>query len=199
MVWFRYPKISLDIFNNGLNFECVHLQQIIIVINKFTLGVVAEVLWFAFAAFAAYLVALPIMPNVSNTLFLYVVFSVFFIITYIRFIAFMSYSILLENVFAKIGLFIINVPLFFYLMNLYYKFGRAYDEYNFTLSAKVFQHIKAGTELDDLMYIKKLITFSGSASLSVIIFMEITIVYAIFKLRQLDKYIKKGSKKEMES
>ena len=110
--------------------------------NKFILGVVAEVLWFAFAAIAAYLVSLPIISVVSSTLFLYVVFSIFFIITYVRFIAFMSYSVLMENVFFKIGLFIVNVPLFFYLMNLYFKFGRAYDEYNYTLPANVFQHIK---------------------------------------------------------
>ena len=84
-------------------------------------------------------------------------------------------------------------------MNLYYKFGRAYDEYNYLMPTKVFQHIKSGTELDDLMYIKKLITFSGSASLTVIIFMELTIVYAIFKLRQLDRYINKNSKAETES
>ncbi|HNE50466.1 MAG TPA: hypothetical protein PKM51_03855 [Chitinophagales bacterium] len=164
--------------------------------NKFILGVVAEVLWFAFAAIAAYLVSLPIISVVSSTLFLYVVFSIFFIITYVRFIAFMSYSVLMENVFFKIGLFIVNVPLFFYLMNLYFKFGRAYDEYNYTLPANVFQHIKSGTELEDLTYIKKLITLSGSASLTVLLLMEITIVYAIFKYRQLDKYIKKNSNTE---
>ena len=46
------------------------------------------------------------------------------------------------------------------------------------------------------IYIKKLITLSGSASLTVLLLMEITIVYAIFKYRQLDKYIKKNSNTE---
>ena len=75
------------------------------------------------------------------------------------------------------------------MLNQYYAYGRVYDEYNFTLAANVFQHIKSGTDLEDLMYIKKLVTFAGVASMMVIILLEARIVYAIFKLRQLDKYL----------
>lgn len=101
----------------------------------------------------------------------------------------MDYSVLLENIFVKIGLFIINVPLFFYLLKQYYTYSKVFDEYNFTLPANVFQHIKSGTELDDLLYLKQLVTFSGIISLILILILEARIVYAIFKLRQLDKYI----------
>ena len=76
-------------------------------------------------------------------------------------------------------------------MNQFYTYGRVYDEYNFTLASNIFQHIKSGTDLDDLTYIKRLVTFSGAASMLVIILLEIRIVYAIFNLRQLDKYINK--------
>ena len=155
------------------------------------LRIVYEVAWFAFAIIAAYLLILPIRAVISDVLNNYMLFSLVFIFTYLRWIAFMPQSILMESVFAKIGLFIINVPLFFYLLNLYFKYGRVFDEYNYTLPATVFQHIKSGTELDDLMYIKNLVTFSGIATLTLILLMEAKITYEIFKLRQLDKYLYK--------
>lgn len=155
------------------------------------LDIFYELLWFAFAAIAAYLLILPIKSEISPQFFLYLMWSLFLVFTYFRFIAFMSRSVLLENVFVKILLFIANVPLFFFVLNQFYTYGRVYDEYNFTLASNVFQHIKSGTDLDDLTYIKRLVTFSGAASMLVIVLLEIRIVYAIFKLRQLDKYINK--------
>lgn len=160
--------------------------------NKMLLSIAYEVLWFAVAAIGAYLLVLPVRADISDALFYYILCSLFFVFTYTRLIAFMSQSILMENVFVKIGLFIVNVPLFFYLMNQYYAFGRVFDEYNYTLASNIFQHIRSGTELDDLMYIKKLVTFSGATSMTVIVLMEARIIYAIFKLRQLDKYIHKN-------
>ncbi len=157
--------------------------------SKVVLSVIYELLWFAVAAVGAYLLVLPVKNEISQQFFQYLICSMFLVFTYFRFTAFMMRSILLENVWIKLLLFVLNVPLFFFVLNKYYAFGRVYDEYNFTLPLNVFQHIKSGTELDDLMYIKKLVTFSGVASMTVILFLEARIVYAIFKLRQLDSYI----------
>ena len=163
--------------------------------NKLVLDIFYELLWFAFAAIAAYLLILPIKNEISFAFFRYLTCSLFLVFTYFRFVAFMMRSIILENVWIKVLLFIINIPLFFFVLDQYYAFGRVYDEYNYTLAATIFQHIKSGTDLDDLMYIKKLVTFSGAASMMVIILLEARIVYAIFKLRQLDKYINRKPQK----
>ena len=163
--------------------------QTIPVKNKLVLEIIYELCWFAFAAAASYLLVLPVISKISPELFQYMYGAFFLIVTYFRFTAFMSRSILLENVFVKIVLFIINVPLFFYLLNAYYTFGRVFDNYDFTLASNIFQHIKSGTELEDLMYIKKLVTFCGIASLMLLVLLQLSIVYAIFKLRQLDKYL----------
>ena len=157
--------------------------------NKLVLEIIYELGWFAFAAVAAYLLVLPVVPKISNALYLYMYGTLFLIVTFFRFTAFMSRSVLLENVFVKILLFIINVPLFFYLLNEYYTYGRVFDNYDYTLASNVFQHIKSGTELEDLTYIKKLVTFCGIASLMLVVLLQVRIVYAIFKLRQLDKYL----------
>ena len=101
----------------------------------------------------------------------------------------MMRSVLLESIWIKMAFFVINIPLFFYALDQYYTFGKVFDEYNFTLPANIYQHIKSGTELNDLMYIKKLVSFAGFATLALIALFEIRIVLAIFKLRQLDKYI----------
>lgn len=159
--------------------------------NKLLLSLLYESLWFAFAAVAAYLLILPIKNEISQQFFIYLMWSLFLVFTYFRFTAFMMRSILLENIWVKILFFTLNVPLFFVVLDQYYAFGRVYDEYNFTLPSTVFQHIKSGTELDDLMYIKNLVTFAGVASMALIILFEARIVHAIFKLRQLDKVLYK--------
>lgn len=160
--------------------------------NKILLKLTYELLWFVFAAIASYLLVYPIMQKISFPFYKYLLMALFLVFTYFRFTAFMMRSVLLESVWIKILFFVINIPLLFYLQDQYYTFGKVFDEYNYTLPANVFQHIASGTELDDLMYIKKLVTFSGVLSVILVILFEIRIVYAIFKLRQLDKYIFKG-------
>jgi hypothetical protein len=148
-----------------------------------------ELLWFAIAGVAAYLLLTPILPVISTEFSQYLWCSLFLTFTYFRFTAFMMRSVILQNVFVKIGLFILNVPLFFFVLNRYFKFIAVFDEYNYTLAANIFQHIHSGTEVDDLMYIKKLTVFGGIISMMLIFMLQLRIIYAIFKLRQLDKYL----------
>ena len=159
--------------------------------NKLFLSIAYEILWFALAAIASYLLIVPARHAISDQFAIYLMWSLFLVFTYFRFTAFMMHSVLLESIWVKVLLFILNVPLFFFVLNQYYTFGRVYDEYNFTAPATVLQHIKSGTELDDLMYIKKLVTFSGVAAMVLIVLLEARIVKAIFKLRQLDKLLYK--------
>lgn len=157
--------------------------------NKLVLDIFYELLWFAIAAIAAFLLISPVRPEISNPFYQYLLASIFLIFTYFRFIAFMMRSILLESVWVKIGLFILNIPLFFFVLNRYFHFVDVFDDYNYTLAVGQFQHIRSGTETDDLMYIKKLTVFSGICLMMLILVLEARIVYAIFKLRQLDKYL----------
>lgn len=157
--------------------------------NKLFLDIFYELLWFTIAAIAAYLLVSPIRPEISIPFYHYLVASLFLIFTYFRFVAFMMRSILLQSIWVKIGLFIANIALFFFALNQYFIFIDVFDEYNYTLAANVFQHIRSGTETDDLFYIKKLTIFSGIGLMMLILVLEARIVYAIFKLRQLDKYL----------
>ena len=158
------------------------------------LDLVYEFLWFAFAAIASYLLVLPIKDIISVPFFQFLIGALFLAFTYFRFVTFMMRSILLESILVKLFLFVMNVPLFFYMLDQYYTFGKVYDEYNITLPITEIQPIKSGTELDDLMYIKQVVTFAGFASLVMIILLELKIVHAIFKLRKLDKYLWKKPK-----
>jgi hypothetical protein len=157
--------------------------------NSILLGIFYEIIWFAIAATAGYLLVLPVKNEISNEFFNYLWASIFLVFTYLRFIAFMTRSVILENVFVKIGLFILNIPLFFFVMNQYFKFIDVFDDYDYTLAKNLFQYIHSGTEVDDILYIKKLTVFSGISSMVVIVLMELRIIYSIFKQRQLDKYL----------
>jgi hypothetical protein len=168
---------------------CTFAFKLIKLKKNLLLGITYEVLWFAFAFAAAYLMVFSIRASISSALYYYIFFSIAFIITYFRFVTFMSYSVLMKSVFVKIGLFIINVPLFFYLLKQYFTYSKVFDDYNLTLPANVFQHIKSGTELDDLLYLKQVVIFSGVIAMMLVLLLQIRIVYAIFKQRQLDKYI----------
>jgi hypothetical protein len=157
--------------------------------GKLLFDIFYELLWFAIAAVAGYLLISPIRNEISEPFFHYLWASIFLVFTYFRLIAFMMRSLLLQNVFVKVGLFLLNIPLFFFVLNQYFKYIDVFDDYNYTLAANIFQHIRSGTEVADLLYIKKLTVFAGIASMMVIILLEARIVQAIFKLRQLDKYI----------
>jgi hypothetical protein len=157
--------------------------------NKLFLDIFYELIWFTIAAVAGYLLIAPIRNEISIPFFHYLWGSLFLVFTYFRFTAFMMRSLIFENVFVKIGIFILNVPLFFFVLNQYFKFIDVFDDYDYTLASNIFQHIRSGTEVNDLLYIKKLTVFSGIGSFLVIFFLEARIVYAIFKLRQLDKYL----------
>lgn len=157
--------------------------------NKIALGFLYELLWFAIAGIAAYLLILPVKAIISIAFFQFLISSLFLAFTYFRFTTFMMHSIILESVWVKLLLLLLNIPLFLYVLDQFYTFGKVYDEYNYTLPANVFQHIKSGTELNDLMYIKSLVTFGGFAALITIFLLELRIILAIFKLRQLDKYL----------
>ncbi|HQV76842.1 MAG TPA: hypothetical protein PLJ42_01560 [Chitinophagales bacterium] len=160
--------------------------------TKMLLAWVYEIIWFIIALVLGYALIMPIKHEISHEFYKYLFASVIFIVIYFHFVAFMSRSILMESIWSKIIVFILNVPLFFYLINKYYEFGKVYDEYNFTLPSTVFQHIKSGTELEDLVYIKNLVTFVGIASITLLFLLQIRIVIAIFKLRQLDKVLYKN-------
>ena len=160
--------------------------------SKIILELFYELLWFSFAAVLSFLLVLPVKEVISTAFFQYLIAALFLVFTYFRFIAFMMRSVILDSIWVKLAFFVLNIPLFFLAMDQYYLYGKVYDEYNYTLPANQFQHVNSGTELDDLMYIKKLVTFSGFAALIMIILFEIRIVHAIFKLRQLDKYLWKG-------
>ena len=101
----------------------------------------------------------------------------------------MQRSVIFRNVFVKILLFVLNIVLFIFVLNQYYSFNNVFDVYNYTLPVNEFQHIKSGTEVDDLLYIKKLTIFSGIVAMILIVLMEMRLVHAFFKYRQLDKYI----------
>ncbi len=157
--------------------------------NKIWLGLLYEFLWLLFAVVAAFALVFPVITVISSQFKWYLIASIIFIVMYFHFIAFLRRSILLENVWMKLFVFLLNIPFFFFLLDAYYEYGRAFDEYNFTLPANIYQHIKSGTELEDLVYIKHLVTFAGIASLTVLILLEIRIIIAIFTMRQLDKII----------
>lgn len=168
--------------------DCVLLPNIIRM-KQLLLKLAYECIWFAIAAVAASLLIYPVQGRISAEFYRYLWCSIFLVFTYFRFVAFMPRSVILHNVFVKIGLFILNIPLFFFILDRYFKFIAVFDEYDYTLAKNIFQHIHSGTEVDDILYLKKLTVFSGIVAMLLILMMQARIVHAIFKLRQLDQYI----------
>jgi hypothetical protein len=67
---------------------------------------------------------------------------------------------------------------------------QAFDDYVFDLPDTVFQHIHSGTD-EKLSVIKRLTVTAGVGSLTMIVLMELRVIWLIFKLRQLDQLIKR--------
>ncbi|MBK8350156.1 MAG: hypothetical protein IPL21_00185 [Saprospirales bacterium] len=157
--------------------------------NEILLDLAYEAIWLIVAAVASIILIYPIYTKISQQFLVYLCWSLFLVFTYVRGILFMQRSIIFRNVFVKILLFVLNIVLFIFVLNQYYSFNNVFDVYNYTLPVNEFQHIKSGTEVDDLLYIKKLTIFSGTVAMVLIVLMEMRLVHAFFKYRQLDKYI----------
>ena len=157
--------------------------------NEILLDLAYEAIWLIVAAIASIILIYPIYTKISQQFLVYLCWSLFLVFTYVRGILFMQRSIIFRNVFVKILLFVLNIVLFIFVLNQYYSFNNVFDVYNYTLPVNEFQHIKSGTEVDDLLYIKKLTIFSGIVAMILIVLMEMRLVHAFFKYRQLDKYI----------
>jgi len=157
--------------------------------NEILLDLAYEAICLIVAAVASIILIYPIYTKISQQFLVYLSWSLFLVFTYVRGILFMQRSIIFRNVFVKILLSVLNIVLFIFVLNQYYSFNNVFDVYNYTLPVNEFQHIKSGTEVDDLLYIKKLTIFSGIVAMILIVLMEMRLVHAFFKYRQLDKYI----------
>ncbi len=157
--------------------------------KRLALGIFYELIWVVIAVVAAVVLIFPYRHDISFAFMRYLFCALFLVFTYFRFVAFMMRSVVLENVWVKLGLFILNFPLFFLMLNKYFDYIDVFNEYNYTLATNVFQHIKSGTDVEELLYLKRLTIFSGIISMMMIVLLQLRIVYAIFKLRQFDKYL----------
>ncbi|MCB0508057.1 MAG: hypothetical protein R2739_05200 [Chitinophagales bacterium] len=164
--------------------------------KKLLYGWMYEFIWIAASCLVAYILLFPVQEEISTALYQFIGICITMVFIYFHFVAFLSRSIILESIWMKLIVFILNIPLFLFVLNKYYEYGRVYDEYNYTLPATMFQHIKSGTELNDVLYIKNLIIFGGVAFLFLIILLELRIVRSIFLSRQLDAVIYKNRKKQ---
>ena len=153
------------------------------------LDIVYEILWLVLAAVASAILIYPIYTKISHEFFVYLCWSLFLVFTYIRGILFMQRSIFFRNIFVRLFLFVANIALLIFVLNQFFTFIHVFDDYNYTLPAQELQHIKSGTEVDDLMYIKQLTIFSGSIAMISVVLMEMRLIQAFFRYRQLDKYL----------
>ena len=147
-----------------------------------------EIIWFAFAAILVFVVLSLVRTSISTHFYEFLFGTGFLLITYFRFIVWAYNSILLRSIWMKLLLFLANIPLFFYVLHYYGHFMQVFDNYVFDLPDTVFQHINSGTD-EKLPLIKWLTVIGGVGSLSMIVLMEIRVIWLIFKLRQLDRYI----------
>ncbi len=159
--------------------------------NKLVTEFIYEILWFLLALVVTAILLSPIYLKVSQPFLIYLICSLFLIVTYFRGIVFMQQSIIFRNVWIRLVLFILNVPFLIFTLRQYFSFIHVFDDYNYTLPPTEFQHILAGTEVDDLLYIKSLTIFAGTMMMILILLMQIRIIQVIFKYRQLDKIINK--------
>jgi hypothetical protein len=67
----------------------------------------------------------------------------------------------------------------------------AFDDYLYDLPEHVFQHIRSFTDIDQIMRITRLTIICGVGSLTMIGLLQLRIIWLIFKLRQLDRFVKR--------
>lgn len=146
-----------------------------------------DIIWISISAIAAYLFLFSIKPVISDEFYRFLFVGIFLAFIYFGYTVFLFQSLLAQNIWIKVIWFVANIALFFVLLDNYYKFSRVIDEYNYTLSANQFQHVKSFTELNVQIYIKRMIILAGIIPLFLMIVFQIRLFVSFFQTRQLDK------------
>lgn len=157
--------------------------------NEILYSIVFELLWIAFAAILVFVVFSMVRSFISEHFYEFLLGTGFLFITCFRLVVWPYNSVLIRSVWIKLLLFLLNIPLFFYVMHYYSHFMQVFDDYVYDLPDTVFQHIHSGTDIDQILLIKRLTVMTGVGALVVIVLFELRIIWLIFKLRQLDRYI----------
>lgn len=158
--------------------------------REFTYRLLLEVFWFLFAGALVFLVLEGVRTSVSAQFYQFLFASGFLFITYLRLAVWSAYSLLLTSIWVKLLLFFGNIGLFFFMMHEFNTFRQAFDDYNYTLDEQVFQHIRSGTDVDQVLRISRITVIAGIGALVSIVMLELRVVWMIFSSRQLERLVK---------
>lgn len=158
--------------------------------REFTYRLLLEIFWFLFAGIFVFLVLESVRTSVSPAFYRFLITSGFIFITYLRLAVFSDDSLLLTSIWVKLLVFFGNIALFFYLMHEFNTFREAFDDYNYTLDETQFQHIRSGTDVDQVLRISRLTVISGIGALVTTVMLNLRVMWMIFRSRQLENLIK---------
>ncbi len=158
--------------------------------REFTYRLLLEIFWFLFAGVLVFLVLETVRLSVSAPFYRFLCIAGFLFISYLRLAVWSEQSLLLTGIWVKLLLFFGNIGLFFFLMHEFNTFRQAFDDYNYTLDETKFQHIRSGTDVEQVLRISRLTVIAGIGALVTTVVLEFRIMWMIFRSRQLERLLK---------
>lgn len=158
--------------------------------REFTYRLLLELFWFLFAGVLVFLVLELVRTSVSQPFYRFLFSAGFLFVSYLRLVVWSEQSLLLTSIWVKLLLFFGNIGLFFFLMHEFNTFRQAFDDYNYTLDETQFQHIRSGTDVDQVLRLSRLTVIAGIGALVTTVLLEFRIMWMIFRSRQLERLIK---------
>lgn len=158
--------------------------------REFTYRLLLEIFWFLFAGVLVFLVLELVRTYISPGFYRFLFVAGFLFITYLRLAVWSDQSLLLTSIWVKLILFFGNIGLFFLLLHEFNTFRQAFDDYNYTLDDTQFQHIRAGTDVDQVLRLSRLTVIAGIGALVTVVLLEFRIMWMIFRSRQLEQLVK---------
>lgn len=155
--------------------------------------IVFEIISIGFTIGLAYLLIYFVKPFLSfdffRTTFIFLFFAIFFGLK----IVFIDRG-LIHFFWIKLIVFLVNLPLFFYLIRTFQYNMQVFDGFEYKIEPGGISEIWPNINLETLFYIKNLYVFGGVFAIISLVLLQFKIIAQIFKKQQIPEGLMGGNK-----
>lgn len=138
-----------------------------------------------FLSFAiAFLILSPYQALVSKEFFSFFFLCIFLTTTYFRW-AWLIKNGLMGFFWTKLAIFLLQIPLFFFLIKSFQYYQQAFEAFNYTIDINGTQHIQQNIHYKTLDSLRSICYTSGTMVIIGLVLVELRIIYSIFKYREI--------------
>lgn len=158
--------------------------------SKTSIQIIFEIIGLLLSFAVAFLILSPYKPLLSRDFFYFFFICIFLTTTYFRWAWLIKHGVM-GFFWTKIIIFLLQVPLFFFLIKGFQHYQQAFESFNYTIEINGIPHIQQNIHYKTLEKLGAICYTSGTMAIIGLILVELRIIYSIFKYREVPKSLLK--------